>query len=270
MAGDASVPFSFADGWEEESSRGKGRLRSRSREHRTYNAGGVARDVAEDDDEGFLAAQRRSFEEGMSARRFEESEEQIPPETSHADADDAVIVPLFVYPHEDPSWKGYATVCTARTKSLRIPCGSLVWAGYGGHMHWLVAGKVQMRRWTPFVDKDPRGPSADRCGCCHRVGAASEGAEGPEAVEQSYPFEDPDWPGYASVCTAGFTKTVRIPLGCLVWRGCGYTSQMQWMVTGMVSMNGWTDLTDDGPQPPEVEKCAWCKRSGWVKPVSQP
>ena len=103
------------------------------------------------------------------------------------------------------------------------------------------------------MDEDSRGPSAAWCGCCHRVGAASEGAEGPEAVEQ---------PGYASVCTAGFTKTVRIPLGCLVWRGCGYTSQMQWMVMGMVSMNGWTDLIDDGPQPPEVERCAWCKRSG--------
>ena len=59
MAGDASVPFSFAEVWEEKSSRDKRRLRSRSREHRTYNAGGVARDVAEDDDGGFLAAQRR-------------------------------------------------------------------------------------------------------------------------------------------------------------------------------------------------------------------
>ena len=49
MAGDASVPFSFAEVWEEESSRDKGRLRSRSREHQTYDAGGVARDVAEDD-----------------------------------------------------------------------------------------------------------------------------------------------------------------------------------------------------------------------------
>ena len=86
MAGDASVPFSSAEVWEEEPSRDQGRLRSRSREHQTYNAGGVARDVAEDDDEGFLAAQRRTFEEGVCARRLEESEEQIPPETSHAEA----------------------------------------------------------------------------------------------------------------------------------------------------------------------------------------
>ena len=222
MAGDASVPFSCAEVWEEESSQDQGRLRSRSREHQTYNAGGVARDVAEDDDEGFLAAQRRSFEEGVCARRLEESEEQIPPETSHAEANEAVMVPLFAYPFEDPLWKGYATVCTARTKSLRIPCGSLVWAGYGGHMHWLVAGKVNINKWSPFVHEDPRGPSAARFGCCHRPGAASEGAEGPEAVEILYSLEDPDWPGYASVCTAGSTKTVRIPLGCLVWRGCGF------------------------------------------------
>ena len=270
MAGDASVPFSFAEAWEEESSQDQGRLRSRSREFQTYNSGGVARDVVEDDDEGFLAAQRQSFEEALCARRLEEREEQIPPESSHAEANDAVMVSLFKYPFEDPFWKGYATVCTAGTKTLRIPCGTLVWAGYRNHMHWLVAGKVNFKKWSSFVDEDPRGPSAARCSCCHRPAAASEGAEGPEVEEISYPFEDAEWRGYACVCTAGYTKTVRIPLGCLVWRGCSLTSQMQWMVTGMVSMNEWTTLTDDGPLPPEVETCAWCKRSGWVKPVSQP
>ena len=105
MAGDASVPFSFPEVGDVSFSRDNGRLRSQSREFQTYNAGGVARDVAEDDDEGFLAAQRRTFEEGACARRLEESEEQIPPETSHAEANEAVMVQLFVYPHEDPLWK---------------------------------------------------------------------------------------------------------------------------------------------------------------------
>ena len=151
------------------------------------HAGGVARDVAEDDDGGFLAAQRRTFEEGVKAKSLEESEEQSRLETSHAEYDEAVMVPLFKYPKEDSSWKGYAVVCTARTKSLRIPCGSLVWGGYRGQMFWLVAGKVKMNRWSPFAHKDPGGPSTARCACCHRPGANSEGAEGPEAVEISYP-----------------------------------------------------------------------------------
>ena len=143
MAGDASVPFSFPEVWEEESSRDKGRLRSRSREHQTYNAGGLARDVAEDDDGGFLAAQRHHGAAvsscgwpdvppcptrtpplpclpgggdytpdgggavGAAALSFteKESEEQSPPETSHAEANEAVMVQLFAYPHEDPLWK---------------------------------------------------------------------------------------------------------------------------------------------------------------------
>ena len=270
MAGDASVSFFFVEYWEEEFSQDQGQLRSRSKELQTYNTGGAARNVVEDDVEGFLAAQRQSFEEGLCAKRLEESEEQILPESSDAHANEAVMVPLFVYPFEDPFWTGYATVCTAGTKSLQIPCGVVVWAGYGNRMHWLVAGKVNFKKWSPFDVEDPQGPSAARCSCCHRPAAASEGEEGPEVVEFTYPFEDADRPGYASVCTAGYTKTVRIPLGCLVWRGCKLTSQMQWMVTGMVSMNEWTTLTHDGPQPPEVETCAWCKRSGWVKPVSQP
>ena len=95
MAGDASVPFSFAEVWEEKSSRDSGRLRSRSREHPTYNAGGVARDVAENDDEGFLAAQRRTFEEGECARSREGSEEQVTPETAVEEDNQAVMVQLF-------------------------------------------------------------------------------------------------------------------------------------------------------------------------------
>ena len=72
-----------------------GRLRSRSREHPTYNAGGVARDVAENDDEGFLAAQRRTVEEGGCARRLEGSEEQVTPETAVEEDNQAVMVQLF-------------------------------------------------------------------------------------------------------------------------------------------------------------------------------